>query len=189
MPEPLSHRLRRHPWSRGDAVREITAAVRRTAAGALAVRFHLAGDLTRIRLPPARPAAIAAGLWRHTCFEVFVRRDDAAPYHEFNLSPSGEWAVLAFRAYRDGALLGAARLAPAIVVRRDDAALALDAHLALDRLSSGFAAAALRLGLSAVVEGIDGSRAYWALNHPAGRPDFHHACAFALPLERPEAEC
>ena len=38
----------------------------------------------------------------------------------------------------------------------------------------------LRLGLAAVIEASDGTRSYWALRHPAGQPDFHHADAFAL---------
>jgi hypothetical protein len=46
----------------------------------------------------------------------------------------------------------------------------------------------LRLGLSAVIESCNGSLSYWALRHPAGKPDFHHADAFALGLEAPEAE-
>ena len=41
----------------------------------------------------------------------------------------------------------------------------------------------LRLGLSAVVEEYDGMLSYWALRHPPGKPDFHHAAAFALVLE------
>ena len=34
----------------------------------------------------------------------------------------------------------------------------------------------------AVVEESDGTRSYWALKHPPGRPDFHHAAAYALDL-------
>lgn len=32
----------------------------------------------------------------------------------------------------------------------------------------------LRLALCAVIEASDGSLSYWALAHPADRPDFHH---------------
>jgi hypothetical protein len=44
---------------------------------------------------------------------------------------------------------------------------------------------ALRLGLSAVIAEADGRMAYWALAHPAGRPDFHHPDCFALDLPAP----
>lgn len=29
---------------------------------------------------------------------------------------------------------------------------------------------------------LDGGRAYWALHHPPGQPDFHHPPGFALRL-------
>ncbi|MDR3352155.1 MAG: hypothetical protein LBO00_03925 [Zoogloeaceae bacterium] len=38
----------------------------------------------------------------------------------------------------------------------------------------------LRLALSAVLEFSDGTIAYHALCHPAGKPDFHHATGFCL---------
>ena len=39
-------------------------------------------------------------------------------------------------------------------------------------------AAALRVGLTAVVERTDGRTSYWALAHPSSRPDFHDASGF-----------
>jgi hypothetical protein len=41
------------------------------------------------------------------------------------------------------------------------------------------------LGLSAVVEHADGARSYWALQHPPGKPDFHHPDSFAMQLALP----
>jgi len=46
----------------------------------------------------------------------------------------------------------------------------------------------LRLALAAVVEDERGMLSYWALRHPAGKPDFHHPDAFALELELPQME-
>ena len=64
----------------------------------------------------------------------------------------------------------------------------LEASLALARLSTSYADAALHLGLSAVIEQADGTLSYWSLHHPSGRPDFHHHSARALRLERSAAE-
>src|SRR3546814_10579152 len=36
------------------------------------------------------------------------------------------------------------------------------------------------LALSAVIEETDGTKSYWALRHPPGKPDFHHPDCFAL---------
>ena len=40
-----------------------------------------------------------------------------------------------------------------------------------------------KLALSAVIEELDGTKSYWALAHPPGKPDFHHPDCFALTLE------
>lgn len=42
--------------------------------------------------------------------------------------------------------------------------------------------AAWRLGLSAVIKDRLGGVSYWALAHPGGKPDFHHADSFILTL-------
>lgn len=56
---------------------------------------------------------------------------------------------------------------------------ALNAHLE----DAALGAASFReLGLSAVIEEADGTKSYWALAHPAGKPDFHAAESFALTL-------
>ena len=182
-------RLAPHAETRQDAVRQVDARVRRGGDGTLALTFGLAGDLSRLRIPRAGERRRGRDLWRHTCFEVFVARDGDTAYHEFNVSPSCEWAVYAFRSYRDGGPLDDDRMAPSIVVRREGGRLELDALVALDRLSSSHRHDALRLALSAVLEADDGMLSYWALHHPPGSPDFHHAEGFVLRLEGPAAFC
>ena len=103
-------------------------------------------------------------------------------YREFNFSPSSEWGAYAFHGYRKGGALQV-ELDPAIMVRRTGDRLELDAGVRWDFLPPG---RALRLGLSAVLEDADGLLSYWALQHPPGKPDFHHADAFALQLLPPE---
>jgi hypothetical protein len=36
--------------------------------------------------------------------------------------------------------------------------------------------------VSAVIEENSGAKSYWALKHPPGKPDFHHADGFDLTL-------
>lgn len=43
-----------------------------------------------------------------------------------------------------------------------------------------------RMGLSAIIETNDGTKSYWALRHPPGKPDFHHRDCFALELAAPD---
>jgi hypothetical protein len=52
----------------------------RPNAGSLALYFFVTGNIDDIRMPPARAAARADKLWRHTCFEAFVRTSPGAAY-------------------------------------------------------------------------------------------------------------
>src|SRR5262249_58742706 len=100
------------------AVRKVHARVRRDPGGMLALAFGLEGDLSRLRIPSVAEHRRGHDLWRHTCFEAFVARDGDTAYHEFNLSPSREWAAYAFRSYRDGGPLDDDRIELSIFVIR-----------------------------------------------------------------------
>ena len=177
-------RLTCHPSTPTDTVRRLDADIDRRPDGLLRVSFRLVGQLDRLRIPAAGTPRLGTRLWEHTCFEAFVAdAADAAAYHEFNFAPSGEWTVYAFAGYRDGGRVQDAAVVPAIVVRRTHEQLELTAQASLPHLSPQYRTAALRLGLSAVVEAHDGTHSYWALRHPPGRPDFHHPDAFAVTLE------
>ena len=171
-----------HPDHPAPAVHGLRVDVTRTPE-ALTVVYALEGDLDAIRIPAQAAPAIVHGLWEHTCFELFVAIDGEPAYHELNLAPSGAWAAFVFRGYRDGEPLADEALAPRIAVTREADRLLLEGHVPLARLSPAYAAARLRLALTAVVEDTRGGRSYWALRHPPGRPDFHHRDAFALVLE------
>ena len=108
-------------------------------------------------------------------------------YFEFNFSPSGKWAAYRFRDYRDGGPIDDDGLEPKIAVRREAETLAMDAVVRLDRLLTIAQGASLGIGLSAVIEGTDGRLSYWALKHPAGKPDFHHPNSFILEIQPPLA--
>jgi len=170
-----------HPQTPSQTIRGVEAVVGTAPGGILTLVFVLECDLSGLRIPESRSSERADGLWRHTCFEVFVMVEDGPEYLEFNFSPSGEWAVYTFRGYRDGGEPGV-ELVPGIVVRRNMNRLELDAEIRQDFLPPG---CPLRLGLSAVVEEADGVLSYWALRHPPGKPDFHHIDAFALQLVLP----
>jgi hypothetical protein len=72
--------------------------------------------------------------------------------------------------------------APVIKTVADAAGLRLQADIDLSMLPSDFANSALTLALSCVVEGRDGSKSFWALNHPSEKPDFHHDDCFQLQI-------
>ncbi len=149
--------------------------------------FRLDGDIPRIRISPPGVPRMATQLWRRTCFEAFIAVEGQPAYHEFNFAPSAEWAVYAFRGYRNGGPLANEMMRPHIAVRSTGSRLELDAVVRLDGLSAVHPRACLRVGLSAVIEASDGL-SYWALRHRADKPDFHDADGFALLLEPPGRE-
>lgn len=166
------------------AVRGIETRIRWIDGGALAFTYILKADLSRLRIPPAAKPRRTDRLWQHTCFEAFVAVKDKPQYYELNFSPSGEWAVCAFARYREAA--PAVKIAPAAIDARIAVdALELDSIVALPQLPMINPRARLRLALSAVIEDERGTLSYWALKHPAGKPDFHHPDSFALEIEAP----
>ena len=171
---------------RSQAIYGIEASISLGAASTLAISYRLIADTNRLRVPLAAVPRRVEGLWQHTCFEVFIQTNASPDYYEFNFSPSREWAGYLFRSYRDGGPVDDEGLAPEMVVRREANKIELDAVVRLDRLTGLRSGSLLRLGLSAVIEDNDGKLSYWALKHPADRPDFHHPDSFSLELALPE---
>jgi hypothetical protein len=180
-------KLHCHPATPAHLVRGVAVQIGWGNGEVLALTFALAGDLARLRIPAPQPPRRADNLWRHTCFEAFLRYKGEPAYCEFNFAPSGEWAAYAFRRYRDGKSL-AQHLEPCITVHRTEDRLELDALIRLACLPPAQPRTRVQLALSAVIEDEQGALSYWALSHPSGRPDFHHPDAFTLELEWPDAD-
>ena len=181
IPEPVILPLACYPETPSQAIQGIGAVAGTARGEILTLTFTLEGHMSALRIPEPRSSRRVDGLWRHTCFEVFILAEDGPGYREFNFSPSGEWAVYAFRGYREGGELDV-EPAPGIAVQRKGDRLELYAQIRADILPPG---RPLRLALSAVVEDADGTLSYWALRHLPGKPDFHHTDAFALQLVQP----
>jgi hypothetical protein len=177
----MHHPLKRHPDSVGLAETRIEVGIARPRANHLLLSYTVTGTMSDIRMPPVTAAARTDKLWQHTCFEAFVRPSSGTAYYEFNFSPSTEWAAYRFDSTRSG--MAAAEIsAPSIDMQSGFDRATLQVTLALDRLPDLTAKTSWRLGLSAVIEDISGGISYWALAHPPGKPDFHHADGFALEL-------
>ena len=178
---PVTLSLACHPETPSRAIESIEAVVGTAPGDILTLSFALEGDISGLVIPEPRSPRRVEGLWRHTCLEGFAKAEGGPGYREFNFSPSGEWAVYTFRDYREGGEPGV-ELRPGIAVRRTGRRLELEAEICQDLLPAG---RPLWLGISAVLEDADGVLSYWALRHPANKPDFHHTEAFALQLELP----
>ncbi|MGE5217004.1 MAG: DOMON-like domain-containing protein [Chloroflexota bacterium] len=169
------------------AVESIQSFLSWERSAVLAIRYVIEGAIGQVRIPAYQSARRADGLWRHTCFEAFIGAKNDAEYYEFNLSPSGDWAVYGFRNYRDGGLIEDSTLEPTVSVRREERALELRTKICLDRLPGLQLDVCLWVGLAAVIEDNDGRLSYWALKHVPGKPDFHHSDTFVLEIIPPVA--
>ena len=172
--------LRRHPDSHCLADIHIEVEVARPRANSLVLSYIVTGTMSEIRIPPVIATARGDELWRHTCFEAFVRASSSAGYYEFNFAPSTQWAAYRFSSYRSGMSVATEIGPPPIDVRSSPDCYTLQTSLELDRLSDLPRKALWRLGLSALIEDTGGHKSYWALAHPPGKPDFHHPDCFAL---------
>jgi hypothetical protein len=169
--------LRLHPDSLCVAATHVEAEVACPRRGSLVLSYVVSGKISDLRMPPIVAAARADELWRHTCFEAFVRTSAGPAYYEFNFAPSTQWAAYRFSGYRSGMRVATEIGAPRIEVRSRAETYTWQAELEFDGLSS-----LLHIGLSAVLEETSGRKSYWALAHPPGKADFHHADCFTLDL-------
>jgi hypothetical protein len=175
--------LLKHPDSCSSVAGHIEVEVMRPGVNSLVLSYIVTGKMNDARMPPVTAAARCDGLWRHTCFEAFVRASSGDEYYEFNFAPSTQWAAYRFSSYRSGMCVAAEISAPSIEVRSSPGRYTLQASLDLDSLSLP-RKALWRLGLSAVIEDTNGCKSYWALMHPAGKPDFHYADCFVDEFSR-----
>jgi hypothetical protein len=175
--------LKLHSQSRCSAGVRITVEFTRQGALDLMLSYTVTGNVGSLCIPPVTAAVRGDELWRHTCFEAFVR-GAGAEYYEFNFAPTTQWAAYRFTGYRSGRC-PAEISAPAIDVQSDADRFSLNALLQLDSLNSLPAQASWHLGLSAVIEERNGRISYWAFVHPSEKPDFHQAGSFAYELFPP----
>jgi hypothetical protein len=170
--------LKLHPDSRCAAVTGIEVDIERPRSGALLLSYQVTGNIGELRIAPVAAAARADELWRHTCFEAFVRPTSAEAYYEFNFAPSTQWASYRFDGYRSGMRVASDIAPPRIEVKSAPDRYTLQASLELGPPTN----AKCRLGIAAVIEEVSGRLSYWALAHPDGKPDFHRADCFTCEI-------
>jgi hypothetical protein len=174
--EFMQHELQIHPDSACAAVRNIKTQLTRRAND-LVLQYAIRGAIGELRIPELTSSRRVDTLWQHTCCEAFIGLQGSDVYYEFNFSPSTAWAAYRFEAYRAGMKI--ADIEPSVHVRRGDDLLEVQAEFDIARLGNLSGA---RVGLSAVIEEINGRKSYWAFAHAPGKPDFHRADCFTLQL-------
>jgi hypothetical protein len=169
-----------HPDTSGNTIKNIHIGVKALFQnGSLRLQYDLLGAVDNLIVPETTTPEETSGLWEHTCFEAFVAIVDESPYHEFNFSPSGQWAAYAFDDYRKPRNWRV-QSPPAFSYVSTNDRLSMEVVISEHDLPDNPKNNTYRLGLTAVLESKDGEFSYWALCHPAGKPDFHHRTGFTL---------
>ena len=169
-----------HPAHPPLAVTAVAARLVATEPHWLRLRWRVEGA-ARLTVPPFAGGDRADGLWRTTCFELFLRSPGSESYVELNLSPSERWAAYDFTGYRAGMAERPMPRQPACTIRRGGSTTIFDAAVPL----AGLPPPPWHAGLNAVIEEAGGRVSYWALAHPPDKPDFHHPDCFALQVPAP----
>ncbi|MBK5264186.1 MAG: DOMON-like domain-containing protein [Alphaproteobacteria bacterium] len=166
-----------HPASTCLPVTGCGAQVSMVGPCTLVVAYGVTGDIAALKIPALTTPNRRDNLWQETCFELFVALDNGG-YAEYNFAPSSCWAAYRFEGYRS-AMREVAGVAPIMEVSATEHRLSVTVQLDLTTLVPDLDR---RVGLSAVIEQEDGSKSWWALQHPSEKPDFHHRDCFALQL-------
>ncbi len=182
----MQTRLVRHPDTPCAAAIAIEVGISRPMASMLGLRFSLTGDLDALVIPPRLDSRRTDELWKHTCFEAFLRGprqgDLGEAYAEFNFAPSTRWAAYRFDGYRAGMTPLNFAFTPMVTSTRAGGQLEVRTMLDLSGVDLLPETAAWTAGVSAVIEEVGGRISYWAAAHAPTRPDFHHSDGFALEL-------
>jgi hypothetical protein len=164
-----------HPDHPTRAVTAVRATAERSIDW-LHLHFEVDAGPGAIRWPAPVTPAFRDGLWQHTCFEAFCSIEGKQGYREVNLSPSGEWAVYDFSAYRKS--MSRAARTPVRYFRAKERSVSAVVDIGRGDWN---------VGLAVIIEEEAGGRSYWALSHGPKKPDFHNPACFtaALPSPRP----
>lgn len=176
----MRYHLLPHPDFPFAAVKDVTVEASRPAPGRLQVRYVVTGNIAAIALPALDTPSREDELWRHSCFEAFVRAGAGPDYYEINIAPTYAWAAYKLESYRS-ALVNADIDTPHVVVEAH--ADHYEMHVTVDGLPKDHD---WHLNIPVVLEEKDGLKSFWALAHNTGKPDFHHADVFLCKLKAPQ---
>jgi hypothetical protein len=143
----------------------------------LLLTYSAGGALDKILWPASLSSAPQRRdeLWKHTCFEAFIKPAEQDSYWEINLSPAGDWNVYHFTGYRNGMAKEEAIQSLHPIFTKQGNQWQLSCELWVPAWSE---AKKLEIGLTSVIEDPSAEISYWAIHHAGPQPDFHLAKSF-----------
>jgi hypothetical protein len=161
---------------------QLSVVIQRTGS-LLELTYELHGEIDQILIPQKKnhPERLDY-LWEHTCYEAFICTDRDAGYWEANISPSGDWNFYRFEEYRKGQSVESKLDRIESQVGTSSSIFSLKAKLDLLGVISSSHSEPINLGLTAVIEGKNAAKSYWAVRHSGQKPDFHLRQSFAIKI-------
>lgn len=146
----------------------------------ICLKFALNDPEMRIRCP--NPFQVSGdqvprqdGLWKDTCFELFLQPQNQSAYYEFNFSLLPAWNLYRFDRYRE----------PQPPTPNEDFKLRMmkwDGKILTVDLFIQYPIMDLSAGITAVLKEKSGDQHYLALAHKGPKADFHLADSFVLKI-------
>lgn len=168
--------LEPHPDSQVKAVKRICVGYDlRTEDWHLA--FEVYGDIAQLELPPVHSVKLGQDLWQSSCFEMFIACTTHS-YRELNFAPDGRCAAADFAGYRRAPTW----LRDPVLAHAESWQDAQRYRIDLSLAGTARPDMANHVGLCAIICDKSGAKSWWALQHEAGEPDFHHVSSFLIPL-------
>jgi hypothetical protein len=148
----------------------------------LTIQYLLTGETEKVVLPARSGSPMRKdGLWSSTCFEFFLTLPDNPHYWEFNMSPSGDWNVYRMDAYRRVGFREERSIQwLQFEVSHEAGCVSMNMDVDLNSLIPENHS--IRLGITSVVQIVDGRETYWALTHSGASADFHTRDGFLIHL-------
>ena len=171
-----------HPFHEQDFTNhvQLSGTLVRSTTG-LRISYALQGGLDEILLPlPDAPPQRRDKLWQTTCFEFFVGVRGLTQYREINLAPSEDWNFYSFAGYRQGMQEETAIAALPLTQQRQAALYQLMLDFPLAQIIAPDQP--IEVAVTAILQGQNGERAFYALTHCGHQPDFHLRESFLLQL-------
>jgi hypothetical protein len=143
----------------------------------LELKFELQDPLNHIKTNPhffqsvPTEAQRRDGLWKSTCFELFLKVPNKSTYYEFNFSPEGFWNLYHFSDYRK----------PHPPHRSEDFSItewSWRSQVFKVALSNKTSVRDWSASITAVLQNLNHEVQYWALKHTDEKPNFHHFDSF-----------
>lgn len=143
--------------------------------GQLSVTYTLEGHIDDLYLPEFAETRKENELWLSTCFELFIAHETQPHYLEFNFSPKGHWNSYFFSDYRIAASPSETeRASPKFKTDAQKNLYCFEAEIPHNKNWP----LPLLVGISSVLKHHTRGLSYWALSHPAKKPDFHDRRSF-----------